>query len=209
MRLIRKPEGIEFPKNKSPDTGKYIDEESVRVGILNRVLLEHAQENIWRSWQLFSDELCSCAVSYVPIFIDIDNEDPNPNIENAYTLTRDCLDFIEGMTQYHIPDSLRVVFSGKKGFHIEARQNETVDNQSIRMTILNGLNKMGLEHPWGNTNSFINGTIDPGHDFIRLTGSIYSWKEDEILRRRKVIQLTIDEFRRSHVKKIIERSEVS
>lgn len=174
VRIIRNPEGIGYPDNNCPDTIKHINKELVRVSDLRRVIREHAQENIWRSWQLFSDELCSCAVSYVPIFIDIDNEEDNPNIEDAYTLTRDCLDFIEGMTQYNIPDHLRVVFSGKKGFHIEARQNEPVDNESIRESLLNGLKKIGQEQQGGSKNVFINGTIDPGHDFIRLTGSIYS-----------------------------------
>jgi len=49
-------------------------------------------------------------VSYVPIFLDIDNEEHN--LEDASTLTRDCLDLLEGITQYHAPDRLRVVFSG-------------------------------------------------------------------------------------------------
>jgi len=95
-----------------------------------------------------------------------------------------------------------------KGFHIEARPTGPVDNQSIREILLRGLNKIGLEQ--GETkNWFPNGVIDPCHDFIRLTGSFNSWKEDNALRRRKVIPLTLEDFRSSKVKNILERSEAA
>jgi hypothetical protein len=204
VRLIRNPAGIGFPDEEFPVTRIHSVQESVQVGDLGRVLLEHIQENIWRSWQLFSNELCSAVMSHVPLFFDIDNQEHN--LEDAYTLTRDCLDVLEGITQFHAPDRLRVVFSGMKGFHIEGRPTDPVDNRSIRETLLTGLKKKGLEN-MGTTNWFITGIIDPGHEFIRLTGSFNSWKEENILKRRKVIQLTVEEFRKLQVKNIIERSE--
>ncbi len=206
VQLIRNPAGIGFPCEETPDTRIHSVQESIRVSDLSRVLLEHTQENIWRSWQLFSDDLCSNAVSYVPLILDIDNVEHN--LEDAYTLTRDCLDLLQGINPFHAPDHLRVVFSGMKGFHIEARPTEPVDNRLIRATILIELEKMGFEHK-GDTNCFLNGVIDTSHDFIRLTGSFNSWGKDNVLRRRKVIQLTLEDFRRSQVKKIIERSEAA
>lgn len=204
VQLVRNPAGIGFPNRESPETTTYSVKETIRVGDLNRVLREHIEWNIWRSWQVFSDELCSNAVGYVPLSIDIDNEDHN--LENAYDLTRNCLDWFEGTNQYSSPDQLRVVFSGMKGFHIEARPKQPIDNRVVRQALLLGLKEMGLENK-GAPNCFVNGTIDPGHNFIRLAGSYNSWKEDNILRRRKVIPLSLDDFRRLRLESILERSE--
>jgi hypothetical protein len=203
VQLIRNPVGLGFPDEKFPETKSYAIRETVRVGDLGWVLHEHAQENIWRSWQLFSDNLSSDFVSYVPVFIDIDNEERN--LEAAYSLTRDCLDLLECMNQFNHPDQIRVVFSGMKGFHIEAKPSEPLDNQSIREALLTGLNNIKYEQK-EIRNRFSNGVIDLGHDFIRLTESINSWKEDGVLIKRKVFQMSLEDFRRSKVQDILERS---
>ena len=206
MQVNRNPTGIGFPDDELPETTKHCVRESVQVGDLSRVLLEHAQDNIWRSWLLFSDELCTSPVSYAPLLLDIDNEDHD--LEGAYDLTRDCLALLGSIPQFHPPNRLRVVFSGIKGFHIEARPNESVDNRAFRETLLSGLKKMKRECTEV-TNCFLDGVIDRDHDFIRLTGSLNSWKEDNALRKRKVIQLAVEDFRRSQVKDILETSEVA
>jgi hypothetical protein len=134
VQIIRNPAGIGFPDNEVPETRIYTVQEIVQVGDLGKIIHKYSQENIWRSWQLFSDSLCSDSVSYVPIYIDIDNEEHN--LEAAYTLTRDCLNLLENMEQFSSPDRIRVVFSGKKGFHIEARPVEWLDNLLIRESLL-------------------------------------------------------------------------
>ena len=131
------------------------------------------------------------------------------NLDDAYSLTQECLVWFEYTHGYSALDSLRIVFSGKKGFHIEARPTETIDNQIIRESLLNGLREKGLEHK-AFRNVFLKGTIDTlSHEYIRLTGSFNSWKEENTLRKRKVIQLSLDDFRKLGVKGILAKSEVS
>jgi len=68
---------------------------------------------------------------------------------------------------------------------------------------------MRIEHN-GFRNDFLKGTIDTlSHEFIRLTGSFNSWKEENVLRKRKVIQLSLDEFRELGIKGIVAKSEVA
>jgi len=69
------------------------------------------------------------------------------------------------------------------------------------------LEKAGLR--WRTKNEFEGGTIDSDHDFVRVTGSYNSWMEDAGVKRRKVIQYTIDEFRKLQIQDIIARSEVT
>lgn len=206
VQLIRNPVGIGFPGEQVPETMVGYVKQSVRICDLERFLFEHTVENIWRSWEVFSDESCLNIVSYVPLFLDIDNEDQK--LEDAYNLTRNCLDFLETQVQYQALDRLRVIFSGMKGFHIEARPVEPVDNEFFRETVLSGLEKAGLQHQ-GPRNCFLNGVIDPGHDFIRVTGSYNSWKEDAVVKRRKVIQLTPEEFRQLQIQDIVAKSEAT
>ena len=206
MQLIRNPEGIGFPDKQVPETIVGCVKQPVRICDLERFLFEHTVENIWRSWEVFSDESCLNIVSYAPLFLDIDNVDRN--LEDAYNLTRSCLDFLETQAQYQALDRLRVIFSGMKGFHIEARPAEPVDNEFFRTTVLSGLEKAGLQH-LDSKNSFQNGVIDPGHDFIRVTGSYYSWKEGTVVKRRKVIQLMPEEFRQLQIQDIVAKSEAT
>lgn len=206
VQIIHKPAGIGFPDKYSPETRLNIITDIVRVSNLSRILLEHSQDNIWRSWQLFSDEQCSKTVSYVPLFLDIDNVDYD--LESAYTLTRSCLGVFDKITQYNSSYRLRVVFSGMKGFHIEGRPSEPTNNRSFRKILFSGLEQLGIKSSTI-PNCFPNGTIDPDHDFIRLTGSFNSWNKNNTLIKRKVIQLTLEDFRRSDIKNIIERSEAT
>lgn len=206
VQLIRNPIGIGFPDKEFPETISQSVQETIRVNGLGQVLRKHIEWNIWRSWQVFSDELCSNAMGYVPLFIDIDNEEHN--LEDAYNLTRACLDWFERTNQCSSLDHIRVVFSGMKGFHIEAIPTQPVDNQAVRQALLVGLQEMGFQDR-GVSNCFLNGTIDPGHDFIRLTGSYNSWKENNELKTRKVISLSLYEFRMMRLENILEKSDVN
>jgi hypothetical protein len=204
--IFRNPTGIGFPDQESAETKTNLVREIVRIAEIDHVIREHLQWNIWRSWQVFSDKMCLNPVSYVPLLIDIDNEEQN--LESAYSLTRDCLDWFESTDQHFMLDQLRVVFSGMKGFHIEARSTEPLDNQLLREALLIGLKEMGLEGS-GTPNYFLNGIVDISHDFVRLTESSNSWREDRNLRRRRVIQFSVDDFRKLHIEDIVARSEAS
>ena len=206
--LIQNPAGIGFPDTASPSTLNNAIRRSTRVGDLSRALVENPYHNSWRSWQLFADESCTQQISCVPVVVDIDNE--VQDYADAYELTRHCLDWIEGAPNRCGFEDLRVIFSGMKGFHIEAKPNQTIDFPSFRAALLDGLTSLGLEplHE-GVPNSFRLGTIDLGHDFIRLTDSFNSWIEGGILKRRKVLQFSLRDFLSFRVQKILELSEAA
>lgn len=206
VQLVRNPPGIGFPDKETPDTMNSFKQSSIQVGRLNQIIAKYPQDNLWRSWQLFSDESCLHSVSFVPLLIDIDNG--NRNLEGAYSLTRVCLDLIEKFDRYISKESLRVIFSGMKGFHIEAIPSEPTDNQTFRDTLLEALEQFGLQNT-GCKNCFEDGTIDRGNSFVRLTGSINSWREGGNIRKRKVIQFTPDLFRESQLVDIVAESETA
>ena len=132
VKLLRKPEGVEFPKQFDPD-----ELLTVKISNLERLLIEYAKDNFWRPWDVFCDELCQNTVGYVPLLLDIDKKDEDPNLKKAQNLTLKCLDLIEKDTQFVEPGGLRVVLSGQKGFHIEAIPVEPVNNLCFRKYILN------------------------------------------------------------------------
>lgn len=206
VRLIRCPFGVAFPDKVSQETLTSPIVENLRVGELDQLLIKHPHDNIWRSWQLYSDAFCVDPVSYVPFVIDIDNEEGDLNC--ARSLTLDCLTLLKQTGQFHGPDRLRVVFSGKKGFHVEGRPTTPLDYSSIRSSLIGKLVEQGRDSQ-GAPNRFRDGTIDPGHDFIRVTGSLNSWREAEALKCRRVIQLSLDDFRGSQLQDILSRSEAA
>jgi hypothetical protein len=206
VQLICAPGEVGFPGGELLDSPCPPTWTSLRIDGITQVLRDHSHENIWRSWLLFSDQNCSTPVSYIPLLIDIDNE--KGDLEGAYNLTRVCLDWYEHLSRYSTSIGLRVIFSGLKGFHIEARSTEPVDNRSFREDLLNGLAQIGKKNR-GASNYFQDGTIDPGHEFVRLSGSFNIWKDGNILRRRKVIQMSPDEFRVLGLEKILQQSEAA
>jgi len=205
VKLLRKPEGVEFPKELDQD-----ELQKVKIRNLEWLLIKHAKDNIWRSWEFFSDELCQNSIGYSPLFLDIDKNKDDLNLKTVQNFTLKCLDLIEKNAQFLTLDSLRIVFSGRKGFHIEVVPVESVDNRSFRKYILCELNKSEIKTDC-NKNIFENDmiAIDSGSDYVRVTGSYNSWWEDDVLKRRKVIQYTPKEFRKMQIEDIIARSEVT
>jgi hypothetical protein len=208
-KVVRSPIGESYPNTERLESSISLVSTKVRVSDLNTILAEHPQDNIWRSWQLFSDYSCSSStfVSYVPLFIDIDNM--QRDLQKAFRLTKDCLDVLHNKYQYFSSDNLRIVFSGMKGFHIEIKPKEPFDNTILRDKLLNGLIEKGLKYIDA-TNNFECGVIDPlSHSDIRVTGSLNSWRDNGILKYRRVIQLSLDDFQNSRVEDIILKSETA
>jgi hypothetical protein len=200
VKLIHLPPGIDFyiPKKAS-------EIETVKVKNLNIVGQRLSQENVWRSWKVFSDQLCVSPVGYIPLLLDIDNEEND--IEKTRILTKICVDLIDLKIKNNELSSCRVVFSGRKGFHIEIKPLNPIDNDEFRKNLLIDIKNLGFE-PKG-MNCFLDCCIDPVHDdlFVRLINSIYSWEVDNAIKKRRVIQLEMDEFNSTTVREIIQKSE--
>ena len=206
VNLIRNPTGIGFPDKDSPETTINFIQQTVQINSIDRYIIEHIEDNIWRSWELFSDEMCTNSIGYAPLVIDIDNG--NKNLNDAHELTLKCLDVIIMKKIQNISkDNLRVVFSGSKGFHIEARPDTPINCNLFRDDILHELENSGIHH-LNAPNEFPLGVIDPPKDFIRLTGSFNSWKENEIVKKRKVVKFSFEEFRNLSIENIIIGSEL-
>ena len=124
-------------------------------------------------------------------------------------LTLRCLDQIEKKNQFLKPDGLRVVFSGHKGFHVEAIPNKPVDNRKFCRWILCEMNK-AEKRPHCYKNEFPDGTIDSNNEFIRVTGSYNNWRnKNGTVKLRKVTQYSLEEFRKMNVEDIIIKSEAT
>lgn len=207
LNLIRNPTGIGFPDKYIPETKIEFVQQIIQVNAIEKFIDEHNQDNLWRSWKLFTYYKCENSVGYVPLIIDIDNGDKN--LVDAYILTLKCLDLILMKKIQNISkDNLRVVFSGMKGFHIEARPEHIISCQDFRKDIIHELIKDGV--PIKRTeNEFQFGVIDPLKDFVRLTGSFNNWMENGIVKKRKVIQFSLEEFRNLSIEKIIAGLEIS
>ena len=86
----------------------------------------HPQENLWRSWTVYRDQDKSDELGPVPLYFDIDNkpndQDQDPCLHDAYMVTKECLTVLEDPAQWAFSsDRLRIIFSGRKGFHIEIK----------------------------------------------------------------------------------------
>ena len=161
VNVITRPEGELFDPNT--------DWIPVRVGDLPQYLATNARLNIWRSWDVFSKQRNKLRyIGLLPIIIDIDDEEQN--LFNAHRLTTACLQYIQSQT-WGREENLRVIFSGKKGFHIEIKPTEPVDAQELRQDLILGAARiLGCEENLNGWNVFFGSTaLDRFHDFIRLT----------------------------------------
>ncbi|CAG0935443.1 hypothetical protein TFLX_04283 [Thermoflexales bacterium] len=156
----------------------------------------HSDKNIWRSWTIYRDVELTRDIGPIPLILDIDDESEPPNLTKAYDLTRACLDIIESETKLiKHAEQPRVIFSGRKGFHIEIKPSLPIDAQAIRRLLLEALRKHISQ---ANLNVFYESTVldTLSHMWVRLTGTLYSWHSSNgTLHSRRVIPLRVEEFR--------------
>lgn len=112
-------------------------------------------------------------------------------------------------------DKLKIVFSGRKGFHIKVKPLHAVDDvQTVRKSLIDGVQhliKIDLSREW--PNSLGNNTVlDPfnpkTHPWLRLLGSIYSWEENGIVNKRRTFRMSLPEFRALSMQDILARAKV-
>lgn len=169
-----------------------------------------SEANIWRSWCIYEDKNKTQKLGLVPLIIDIDDEDEN--IENAYILTRACVESLEARLKWiSSKEMIRVVFSGRKGFHIEIKPFKSVDASEVRDDLIKECEMLGVQK--GYMNCFIENTvvdtINPEIKlWVRVIDTIYSWyRESGELVRRKIFQMSFDEFLESDAKTILALAE--
>lgn len=161
---------------------------------------QYPESNVWRSWKVFKDSNRKRELGLVPLFFDIDDESDPPNLSHSYKLAATCLDLLESSPQWGLgSDRLRVVFSGRKGFHIEVKPRTPVDGEEVRQALLRGCEKKGIDRT---NNTFFHkatalDTFSPNlKPWIRVTGTVYSWHaKDGELSVRKIFYMSPERFR--------------
>jgi hypothetical protein len=202
VEVLERPSGEAFDPN--------IKAEILAIRDIPIYVKQHPWMNLWRSWEVYADPDQRVSLGPVPLLVDIDDQDYD--LCKAYTLTDSCLNLLEDNPQWAgEPERIRVIFTGRKGFHLEIKPPAPLDAEEFRETIFSELEKrIGLIRSGACTNIYLDTTlIDRFHKFIRITGSCNSWKDENgILIRRRVLSMTPDEFRRAKIEDIVRKSSV-
>ena len=199
-----------FQNLKGKNLTQTMNLKKIQISKLGQFIAENPRSNIWRSWDVYQMYAGTLTFkSFVPIVIDID--DKSQNLENAYKLTRACLQYVFAEKKLDNKD-VQIIFSGKKGFHLEIKPKEMVDAQDYRDDIIIGtakivgekINEEGFNIFWDST------ILDVFHDFIRLTGSVNSWKSSEgNTFRRRVIPINVEEFLSLDLPELIQKATIT
>lgn len=160
---------------------------------------KYADANLFRSWVIFLNAGKTSELGPVPLVLDIDNESTPTNLECAYKITDECLRVLEARNEWAGSRSrLRVVFSGRKGFHIEVRPPAPLDGWLMRNELIDAVcAQLGVGRVGNYLGAESQTVIDTlSHQYVRLVGTLNSWYDDQgRIRCRRVLQMSVDEFR--------------
>jgi hypothetical protein len=180
--------------------------EWIQVKDLPVFVSRHKEDNIWRSWIVYDDDVKRTALGEIPFWLDIDDEDNN--LISALTITRFCVELLVNNPSWAGDiDRIKVGFSGKKGFHIYMKPVTLINVDEVKRDLFSQIRRrLGTPEPHGLTSSNTvigRTTIDVYHEFIRVMGSLHSWKNENgeiIFRRtfeidpREIDKITIEEI---------------
>ncbi len=204
VEVIQQPSGVTFDSQVTPQVAK--------VRTLPQIISEHESNNLWRSWSVYKDQELEEELGPIPLIFDIDDESPgSPNLHNAYRLTAIC---VEGLLQFGnswgktTEDQIRVVFSGKKGFHIEMKPSQPVNANNVRRELIELCREKEPSRDVIKNQFFGYTSIDVFHEHVRLTGSLNSWvNESNNILSRRVIQMSVLEFGALRLEGILKNAE--
>ncbi len=168
----------------------------------------HPRHNIWRSWDVYRDAEKSEKIGPIPLYFDIDDATDPPNLKNAYVLTATCLDVLMEKEDWAgSSERLRVVFSGRKGFHIEVKPPFPIEAETMRKSLIAACKRKGLPLAYGNV-FFQQTVLDTlHHEWVRLTGTVYSWRTEKgRVEARRVLQISVEDFRNLDIEEIVAMS---
>ncbi len=167
-----------------------------------------ARDNLWRSWCVYRDRAKRDVVGPVPLILDIDDESVPPNLDHAHELTLACLDALEFESDWvGSLERLRVVFSGRKGFHIEVKPAAPVNAQVVRGQLLRSLNLWAQEKQ---VPTFANTFFEKAslrlftYEWVRLSQTVHSWRDEAgQIRNRRICRMRPTEFRDAPLERIL------
>ena len=188
---------------------------NLKLKNISTYIKKHEDYNIWRTRLIYRDEHMLDQIGLVPpLFFDVDvfdgpDESDPPNLENVYSLTLNCIEILSD--EFSSTNLLRIIFSGRKGFHIEFEFNSPFEAESLQKNLIEKLNHRGIK---SNKNCFYENTavLDTikNFDWIRLTGTLYSWYAGHNkLCIRRTFPMSLDEFRLLKLDGILNRANIS
>lgn len=203
VEIMRQPFGEPFVES--------LPTEIIRVRDIPNYIQVHGNENLWRSWKIFTDQSRKEELGPVPIIFDIDDETDkkqNPNLDKAFRLTKALIDSLSRILQIN-NENIRVIFSGHKGFHIDVKPRAPVELLALRGRLIQDCSQKEELFPVSGNQFLDTTTLDPFHNEIRLTGSINSWRSSsgEII-QRKVFQFNLDDIFRINVDEIVAKATI-
>ncbi len=200
INVLALPQGSEFELNSEWNR--------IQIKDLGKFIFDHPSENLWRSWDVWHSFDSKSIIGPIPYWIDID--DKNQNLQNSFTLTRVLVNLLLANEEWaENTESVRVAFSGKKGFHIYAKPPSPIDGEITRQKLIalarKELNLGGAD----GDNVFWDSTIlDVSHEEIRIIGSVHSWyDESQKLKARRTFTMSSNEFLYINLNEILRRSE--
>jgi hypothetical protein len=194
------------------NSASLVEADVIQIKQLNSFVSSYPDENIWRSWCVYKDKNRSEEIGPVPLILDVDDEHNPPNIDHAYIFTKTCVQLLQ--TWHNViqsKDCIRIVFSGKKGFHIELKPAQPLDALDLRRKLLDGCEMAGLKRVFGNVfleNTSLDTINVEKKPWIRITDTIYSWySKSGQLTRRKVFSMSVDELLQRDANIILSQSD--
>lgn len=164
--------------------GNAIFDQFVQIGELPALSEQNLHNNLYRSWQVYDQEMT--VMGRFPAYIDIDSDNVrNPNFTEAYEATSLL---IKKLCDDHQENDLRIIFSGQKGFHIEIRE------------WLNQSNAKVYDEMIGNFRAEIS-LIDRPKEYLRLIDTINS--TDTGAPNRMCFAMSLNEFENKTVDEIL------
>lgn len=181
--------------------------------------------NVYRTLELFASNSSQSEI-LGPFLVDIDNSNwkdgYEENLDDALLVACMVVDFLSGHWKLSDQD-LRVFFSGRKGFNIEARPQALGIDGSATNQVKSSSDKLQeiISHFGTGSNTVSSGDtlIDKiygdrfsnyklKHPYIRLHGSWNKWVgNDAIERARRKIELSLDKLHNSKADEICVEAE--
>jgi len=201
VEIVRQPFGEPFVES--------LPTETIRVRDIPNYIQVHGNENLWRSWKIFTDQCRKEKLGPVPSIFDIDDErdkQQNPDLDKAFRLTKALIDSLCRILQIN-NKNIRFIFSGHKGFHIEVKPRAPVELLALRKRLIQDCSQKEELFPISGNEFLGTTTLDSFHNEIRLTGSINSWRSSsrEII-QGKVFQFNLDEIFRLNFDEIVAKA---
>ena len=170
----------------------------IRIENLANWVTEHQLVNVHRDFNLYSKGVGECDTLEGPILFDIDKGEKN--LVAPCKCAAESLKFLRQNVGVNLLEDCRVLFSGRKGFHIELRPSAIPlhlleHHGSFGRTLLDlelikyirrafktrAVNSNQLDHE---------GTVlDPQALNKRINGSINAWSEDRNIHYRKMVPI--------------------